>query len=267
MSSKILRDLFILLAIFGIVWLAIYQFSKPVSLPQAVLNEDIRDKLKDFLEEQIENQYTVIDDHLWKENINEIMERLLSSAELKNSSYQIKVIDSEMVNAFVTVGNTIYVFRGLLEFCENHEELASVIAHEIGHIDLNHIESRLLTEFGLTVLSIIVSGGDPTLATRIVKEVSSGAYSRKNENEADEFALKVLLKSKIDPAHLGIFFKRLKDKHKDDLFPDFELLSSHPVMEKRIRKSFEYNKQGLEIMEFNTPWQSGYNNTKNQDSE
>ena len=254
MQTKILRDLFVLLALFGILWIIIYQISKPVVLPKMNLSDETRDKLKVFLEEQIEKKYKVITPHEWENNLEEIMKRLHKSGQLKGSTYDVKVLDSEMVNAFVTVGNTIYLFKGLLKFTENNEELASVIAHELGHIELDHIESRLLTEFGLTVLTLIMSGGDPTLATQVVKEVSSGAYSRKHENEADDFALQLLLKSGIDPAYLGIMFKRLKSKYQDELFKEFELLSSHPVMEKRIKKSFEFDKSDLVIINFDTEW-------------
>jgi beta-barrel assembly-enhancing protease len=267
MLTKIFRDLIVLVSIFGILWFSIYQISKPVSLPKMTLSDETREKLKEFLEEQIEKNYNLIESHEWEANIEEIMNRFYKSGELKEPSYEIKVLDSEMINAFVTVGNTVYVFKGLLKFSENNEELASVIAHELGHIDLQHIESRLLTDFGLTVLTLIISGGDPTLATQIVKEVSSGAYSRKHENEADDFALKLMLQSNIDPVYLGIMFKRLKARYKDELFRDFELMSSHPVMEKRIKKSFEFDKAGMEIKEFDTPWPNITKNPKEAESE
>ena len=60
-----------------------------------------------------------------------------------DTSYTQSVIDNSM-NAFVTGNNYIYIHTGLLENLDSYEELEGIIAHEIGHLKLGHVESRII---------------------------------------------------------------------------------------------------------------------------
>ena len=54
------------------------------------------------------------------------------------NGYHVSILDSDQINAFATSGGHILITRGLLSCAENEDALASVIAHEIGHIQLQH---------------------------------------------------------------------------------------------------------------------------------
>ena len=53
-------------------------------------------------------------------------------------------VDYDLVNAFTIPGGRIYIYKGLFEFCESAEQLAAVLAHEIGHVEKCHKVSKLI---------------------------------------------------------------------------------------------------------------------------
>ena len=62
--------------------------------------------------------------------------------DIKNSSIKPLIVIDNSMNAFVTGNNYIYIHTGLLENLDSYEELEGIIAHEIGHLKLGHVESR-----------------------------------------------------------------------------------------------------------------------------
>lgn len=70
--------------------------------------------------------------------INQIGQRLVQASDRPNIPYTFQVIDDSSVNAFATMGGFVYVNTGLIAAASNEAELASVMAHEIGHIAGRH---------------------------------------------------------------------------------------------------------------------------------
>ncbi len=123
------------------------------------------------------------------------------------SGYRFMLLDSEEVNAFAAPGGLILVTRGMVRCCENEDELAAVLAHEIAHVQHLHgvraIKQGRLTE-ALTIVAAESAKqfGDDELAsiTRefeglvsdVVMTLTTSGYSRKQEKEADESAIALL---------------------------------------------------------------------------
>ena len=86
-------------------------------------------------------------------------ENFISSiiAEIKNTNninrdLEFRIISSNEINAYVDQNNLIYITTSLIENCEDYVALLSVIAHEIGHIDRNHISNRKSSKIGKVLL-------------------------------------------------------------------------------------------------------------------
>ena len=62
-----------------------------------------------------------------------------------NKKIKFKINNSNEINAFVDINNVIHINSGLIIYCSDYVALLSVLAHEIGHIDLNHITLRKKT--------------------------------------------------------------------------------------------------------------------------
>ena len=121
--------------------------------------------------------------------INEIGQRLVAYSTMPDGDFTFTLLDSPDINAFALPGGFIYVNRGLLAFLETEEELAGVIAHEIGHITENHHGRRKSQQMTSTVLSttayILTGSGDLYDAAQMYgAEVISG-FGRDMELEAD----------------------------------------------------------------------------------
>src|SRR5690606_24136018 len=115
---------------------------------------------------------------------------------------------NESVNAFALPGGNIVILSGLLEFSENPEEVAAVLAHEMAHVEKRHVVDRLLKEFGMQVVFGVLTGGDLVVLSEISRTVTSTFFDRRQEEEADEFALELLHRCNISPRALGTLFRR-----------------------------------------------------------
>lgn len=125
------------------------------------------------------------------------------------------VIDEPQPNAFVIPGGYVFVFTGLLSKLSDDEELAGVLAHELGHVAHNHFfqdRKQILALNLATVAALLLSRGNPAALA-----FGSGAsyhlqlaYSRENESEADASAVSFLRRARYDPEGLARFFKTLE---------------------------------------------------------
>ena len=159
------------------------------------------------------------------------------------------LVNSDVVNAFAVPGCYIYVTRGLMSIVGSEGELASVLAHEIGHITGNHgTEQRrgsVLRSLGVIAVGAIT--GSDRLADLAGKAAGffDLRYSRKHEYEADDLGLSYLRKAGYDPyAEVDMLerlqaFQRFQDGARGDAdarsIPEWQL--THPLTENRVERA------------------------------
>lgn len=249
-----IRDALILLLFFGLIW-GIFAWVFPRNkASDGWITKEQENKIAEVLTEYIEKQFNVMEENEWQASLDSML--LVMHAHIdqpKEITYTVKVLDSSTPNAFATLGGNIYFFRGILEMAEHPEEIAAILAHEMGHIEHDHVIKRLISEFGITVLLGILTGGDLIALKEILRTLSSGAFSRKQEREADDFALRTMYNAGISPRHLGVIFKRLRETLPDNM-PDMTIISSHPSIDSRIKKSFEYDLSEFQEVNYRFPW-------------
>jgi len=135
-------------------------------------------------------------------------------------------------NAFAAPGGVIAVHTGLLAQAESPEEVAGVLAHEIGHVLLRHSLRQMVYRAGLwSAIRLLLSGADSWVLGG-AEMLTALSYSREDEGEADGKGLEILEAAGIDPEGLVRFFERTADN--DPLMP--ALLSTHPTSEGRARR-------------------------------
>ncbi|HHC29584.1 MAG TPA: M48 family metallopeptidase [Rhodobacterales bacterium] len=147
----------------------------------------------------------------------------------------VTVLDHDLVNAFAMPGGRVVLFRGLIDAAENPDEVAAVLAHELGHVvhrDPTRDALRLAGSVG--VLGLILgdfAGG--TVVLVLANQLINAQYSQSAEAGADDYAHDLLTRAGLPPAALGTFFERLRDEYGDEegLAAHF---SSHPQMTARI---------------------------------
>jgi hypothetical protein len=139
-------------------------------------------------------------------------------------TYHFKVIQGTDVNAFSLPGGYVYVYEGLVKYCESDDELASVLGHEICHAAFRHVATltkkssqlQLLT-LPLVLLGILTSGGIGSalipLGGLLNQAVGSG-WSVDAEKAADYGGFQIVHLSKYNPVGMLTFMERLaRDEH------------------------------------------------------
>jgi Zn-dependent protease with chaperone function len=141
-------------------------------------------------------------------------------------------------NAFALPGErTIIINDALIQLAESPDEVAGVLAHELGHIAHHHVTSNVIRNVGAGIFLDVVFGGAGAGQTLAMASVNLAAlkYDREDEAEADASALDYLDAAHIDPSALARFFDRIgayvTEHGGSEDFPT--LLSSHPATAER----------------------------------
>ncbi len=236
MQRSILKDLLILLGVFALVWLLASLFNYPDD-PQ-LLSVEKEQKLGEAYVDLIllNPMFGELENEKIDSAVEVIGDRLEAGLMYSDYQYNFEVFDSEMINAFTVPGGNILISSGLIGFCDAPEELAAVMAHEMGHVEERHVISRLIKELGLDLLT----SGDQFVLGEVTGLLTSTSFDRKQEDEADLFAAELLEHSNIEPRTLATFFRKLEKESDNELMKHFEILSTHPNFSSRIREVLSY---------------------------
>jgi len=133
------------------------------------------------------------------------------------AGYHFLLLNTDEINAFSAPGGLVMISRGMVRLCKNEDELAAVLAHEIGHVENQHglkaiRKSRLTTALTTLALEAGKNLGGSDLAqlteafegsiTDITGTMMNSGYARTTEFQADKSAVDILKKSGYDPAAL-----------------------------------------------------------------
>ncbi|HNA59641.1 MAG TPA: M48 family metallopeptidase [Elusimicrobiota bacterium] len=198
---------------------------------------------------KIIEEYGELKDPVFNQYVSNLGRRLASLSDRPKLDYQFTVLDTDVVNAFAAPGGFIFVTRGLLEQVSNEAELASVLAHEIGHVAGWHSIGMIQKQMGLgtlTALGAIASGIriGPEAMIMVAQTADLFAalyllgYSRENELEADRVGLRYMSSAGYDAGAALAFFKKLEALEKKDGPDRWEsYLRSHPPTGERIAQA------------------------------
>jgi predicted Zn-dependent protease len=180
-----------------------------------------------------------------KEYVTDMGRSILNSPKIRKKNiypYQFQIINDTIVNAFCTPGGFIYVYTGLMKFCDNEATLAGILGHEIAHAEMRHVTQRLTAYYGVSVLLGFILGGNPSLLAEIAANLFVGLAflknSREDETEADYYSIQYLKSTKWYPGGITFFFDKIREEQrKKGTTPgDLDrLLSTHPLPEDRIK--------------------------------
>ncbi|MBK8969698.1 MAG: M48 family metallopeptidase [Lewinellaceae bacterium] len=149
---------------------------------------------------------------------------------------RITVVREPVVNAFAVPGGHIVVFDSILGIMDAPEQLAGLLAHEAGHIQLRHSTRAVFRELSNQLFFSIVFGDFGSLSGIVARHGSQLAglsYSRSLELEADAHGLALLKKAGIPPGGIPALFRKMQATTPSN--PDVpNFLSTHPAMAERI---------------------------------
>lgn len=177
--------------------------------------------------------------------VDSLVTKICVANNLDGSQIKIHVLEDNEINAFSLPNGHLILYSGLIMASENQEELSGVICHEIAHIEQNHIMKKLIKEVGLSVLiSIAGGGGNSEMIKETVKKLSSSAYDRSLEKEADIKAVEYLTKAGISSEPFANFLYRLAE-NQSGLMKGLSWVNTHPDGKERAKYIIEHSKNNL----------------------
>lgn len=230
--NKIISKAVILISSFLLCWFAIAQVDWINIFKIEEISNKLDEKLGDIFNEYILESENVIENPDINNPVESISRGLCKANHIKSEHLKILVIKNDEVNAFALPGNQLVIYSGLINESKNQYELAGVIAHELAHLQKGHIKRKLIKEVGLSALLSISGGGNGELIKETIKLLSSSAYDRELETEADYMAIIYLQNAGINPVHLSDFLERLSYKSPDQKY--FSWISTHPNTKERV---------------------------------
>ncbi|WP_026606565.1 M48 family metallopeptidase [Methylocapsa acidiphila] len=148
-------------------------------------------------------------------------------------SYAPIVLASNVPNAFALPGGRIYVLNGLLNKATTPDELAGVLAHELGHAAHRDGLRRIIANGGTSYLLGLLFGdvAGASVVLTAGRGLFQAAYSRETESEADLFAVQTMRKLGRSTKPFGELMLRITGPEKDN---PFAIFASHPMTEDRL---------------------------------
>jgi beta-barrel assembly-enhancing protease len=194
---------------------------------------------------ELEAQVTLVQDPMVTEYVNRVGQNLVKNSDSK-IPFQIKVIDSDEINAVSLPGGFFYVNTGLILAADEEAELAAVMAHEIAHVTARHAAEQQGRASFVNILSVpasIFTGGIVGAVVQqsagILLPVAFYSFNRKSEEEADWLGLQYMYKAGYDPGASVSFFEKLQARETARKKVS-SLFSTHPATEERVRLT-KYN--------------------------
>jgi predicted Zn-dependent protease len=160
---------------------------------------------------------------------------------------QFHLVNSKTLNAFTTGGEHMYIYNQLLQEARSEDELAAVMAHEYAHVYARHVAQGMKNQMTTLLAGALVGGaagyalgGEDNKLAAAGTGAGLGAaggqfvnmgFTRRDENEADQWGFYFYTRAGWDPNHFADFFQHMIDKGYDKT-PG--ILSDHPTLASRV---------------------------------
>lgn len=196
--------------------------------------------------DQIDKEAKILKDPVINEYINRLAQNLARNSDL-TIPLTIKIIDDPAINAFTLPGGFMYLNTGTILAADEEDQVAGVIAHEIGHAAARHWASQMTKQTILQFSMIPLMFIPMTYAVYmgVMEAYMNGVplaflkFSRKDEQEADFLGLQYMYKAGYDPNAFVGFFGKVMDEERRNPGSMAKVFADHPPTGDRIIASEE----------------------------
>lgn len=245
------------LHLWAVVLLVVCHAMAPLRIPSAhALSQDEEIRISRQFRREARRQLKFIEDPEVELYVDRIGRRVLEAVGHIRYPYRFFVIEDSSLNAFAVPGGSIFLHSGLIQRVESTDELASVIAHEIVHVNARHFHvlasstnvAMLVGMLGVFLAPVI---GPAALAGPAVAMTRQLEFSRQMEEQADNLGVGYLARAGYDPQAAVTFMQRMyRDRLLNPVGKPAYLLT-HPLTDKRIvNLSASIRAQGLSAPRF-----------------
>ena len=233
-----MKNLLILVFFISVVFGGCYFIYKKVNWSGLLGIEKITDDVDQKLGEVFWKSYSAdmveVKDEKVVFPIIKMVDQLCTANGIKSSNIKVHVVNNKEINAFAMPGRHLVVHTGLIQFADHQEEIAGVVAHEIAHIESGHVIKKLGKEIGLSIIMNLTLGDiGGEVVRNALSTLTSTAYDRSLEKEADLKAVDYMLKSNLNPKMLSSFLGKLAEQSQT---PEvLQWVNTHPDSKERVR--------------------------------
>ena len=211
---------------------------------------------------QVNQSDSIIRDIEISDYLDSLGKRLINASTDPAKKIEFFIVSDPSINAFAMLGGVIGVHSGLFLASNTESELASVISHEIAHINQKHISRFLLQQERasyqstfIMAVALLLARSNPQLASTTMAGASAGSvqgaldFTRENEKEADRVGIQTLNKAGFDVRGARDFFTTLKQANQFSGGAAPAFLQTHPITSNRINdiedrlKDFPYKQR------------------------
>ncbi len=207
-----------------------------------IIPSDVEVNMGKDIHQQITSHYKLSDRQQQLERLRRIGNRLAQVSDRQDYIYHFYLVENNEMNAFTTPGGNIYFFTGLMDKLKTDDQIAAVLAHEIGHCAARHTIKKFQAAIGYNIIGGIVLSQLETreqvqriaaLSTDMIMNLIFSAYSRQDEYQADRLGVKYMYLAGFNMNGMIETLEVLKRESKGPNVP--LLLRSHPFLEDRIK--------------------------------
>jgi predicted Zn-dependent protease len=198
------------------------------------ITENVDEQLGDVFWKSYSAEMVEVKDRKIVEPIQQMVRDLCYENNIAASSINVHVVENNEINAFAMPGRHLVVHTGLIEFATNQQEIAGVVAHEIAHLESGHVMKKLGKEIGLSVvLNLTLGDIGGEVVRNALSTITSTAYDRSLEKDADLKAVDYMLNAKMDPKMLSSFLGKLAEQSQTPAV--LQWVNTHPDSKERVR--------------------------------
>ena len=190
---------------------------------------------------QIDTQLPIVRDAQVNQYLTALGQQLAKGADTRGLTWHFAIVDSKEVNAFAVPGGWIYINRGLIERAVTMNQVAGVLGHEIGHVTLRHTVQQMQQSDqmngGLMLMCTLTKVCNSGVGQAVIGAGANAlfaSFSRQDEAQADDQAVKNTVIAGIDPRGIPDMFRILLTERKSNPSAVDAWFATHPLEEDRI---------------------------------
>lgn len=193
--------------------------------------------------QQFSADYGPVQDKALNAYVDEVGKRIAAKTHRPDMPYSFRVVNATYVNAYAFPGGSIAATRGIMLKLENEAELASLLGHELGHVNARHTAQQMTKG---TVTQLVIGGLAAYAGTKgqiygslasSFGMVGAGAllasYSRDNEREADRLGMVYMVRSGYNPKGFVALMAMLNSMNRHDASAFDLMFATHPMSQER----------------------------------
>jgi predicted Zn-dependent protease len=193
---------------------------------------------------RIESQYELVEYPYINEYINDLGTHIGRQIEVPYFSLNFYVVKEHIINAFAAPGGHVFIFSDLVLLLDDVDELACILAHELGHVSARHLAARIerSKKIGIATMAGVLAGilvGGKAAGALVTGSIAAGlqaelGYSREDERQADQIGFRLADTSGFDPSGMVTVLKKIQREqwYGGDAVPSY--LQTHPGAPERM---------------------------------